>query len=539
MSAESAIRRRFVGIGRRTVHVRIAGRGAAVLLVHPVPGDASALQALTAALAQEVTVIAPDLAGHGSSDPLEGAPAPVDYARDLDAILDTLGIARAVVYASGASAGIALALAGLAQDRIARVILEDAWAPTDEDVATLPDWASYAAPETSGAHLLRAWDAVRSSHLFRPFHRATMATRRDVAMPTPDVLNAELVAWLRAGPRALDGLRAAGGPDPNTGRGSTPATVTRLPAGAVEHVASGILRAVREAALDSAHLHFTAAAPASHDGWRRQFVSVRDGNILCATRGEGAGRPLLALHDPAGTHALVLPFCAPLAERRPVIAVDMPGNGESDALLTADSPSARDYALVLADLLDELGVDEVDVVGRYSGGPIGMELAGASPGRVRHLVQAGITAYGAEEARRLLALYTPSVAPHADGSHLALAWHVMKSQALFWPWFDQSREGIIRGEPQLDPALIHQRVFDLLRCGDRYRQAYAALWTYPLAERLPQLEVPTLLCAPAWDPLYPHMAKAVEAGPRCRSATLPPRFDEWHRVLEPFLDDAP
>ena len=191
---------------------------------------------------------------------------------------------------------------------------------------------------------------------------------------------------------------------------------------------------------------------------------------------------------------------------------DLPGNGESDNVLGTHSPTSAIYAGVVADALDSLGIDEVDIVGRYSGGPIGMELTFQRPGLVRHLVQAGITAYEPDEARALLARYTPSIPPRDDGGHVLTAWHIMESQALYWPWFDQSRDAVIAGEPQLDAQLIHQRVFDLLRCGDVYQQAYAALWTYPLRERLPRLTVPSLLCAPRWDPLFPHLGKAAASG---------------------------
>lgn len=229
-------------------------------------------------------------------------------------------------------------------------------------------------------------------------------------------------------------------------------------------------------------------------------------------------------------------FSRPLAETRPVVALDLPGNGESDNVLGTSSPTSATYAGVVADALDSLGIDEVDIIGRYSGGPIGMELTFQRPGLVRHLVQAGITAYEPDEARALLARYTPSIPPRDDGGHVLTAWHIMESQALYWPWFDQSRDAVIAGEPQLDAQLIHQRVFDLLRCGDVYQQAYAALWTYPLRERLLRLTVPSLLCAPRWDPLFPHLGKAAAAGPQCPSATLPDRFADWHRVLLPFFD---
>ena len=173
---------------------------------------------------------------------------------------------------------------------------------------------------------------------------------------------------------------------------------------------------------------------------------------------------------------------------RPVIAFDNPGNGESDACI--DTIDSGNYAAVLNAALDSLGIDGVDVIGRYSGGPVAMEMAFQSPRRVKHIVQAAVSLYEGEEQERLLVHYTPSIAPRWDGSHLMTAWAVMRDQSLYWPWFSQTAKGILWNDGAIDVALTDLRVREMLKCGDRYQQAYAAMWRYPMRDKLPQLKVP-------------------------------------------------
>lgn len=537
--------RGYIKVGGRRTHVRVGGCGPAVLLLHAVPQWSRQLVALAEGLAADFAVIVPDVAGCGLSEPLAGPGLRVsDLAADLHEIVSCLPVNSLSIVSVGNSAPVALQLAERLGERLEKMLLHAPWAAAPQEVqALLEYYREPFDPEPSGAHLVRLWSRVRREQQFRPPHRREAASRRVRAMPAGAQLNDELLGWLRAGSEAQRILESVARFPLAAALARRDPRVDVLEAGedvpTAEALRAWWARASTAPRTDGqVDLRAWQPATGTAEGFHREFVRVRGGHLHAQISRQGAGRAVLALHDPAGTSDLVLSFSRPLAESRPVIALDLPGNGESDNVLGTDTPSSETYARVVAEALDALGIDEVDVIGRYSGGPIGMELAFLRPGMVRHLVQAGITAYEPEEARALLARYTPSIPPRDDGGHLLTAWHIMESQALYWPWFDQRREGVIAGEPQLDPRLIHQRVFDLLRCGDVYQQAYAALWTYPLRERLPRLTVPSLLCAPRWDPLFPHLGKAAAAGPQCPSVTLPDRFQDWHRTFLPFFGQA-
>ncbi len=105
--------------------------------------------------------------------------------------------------------------------------------------------------------------------------------------------------------------------------------------------------------------------------------------VECFTAGEG--RPLLVLHDELG----LLPqsrFLELLAEKRRVVALSLPGFGQSDLPLWIDC--VDDLSYVALGLLDRLGTDTIDVVGCSLGGWVAAELTSKSPERVTRLVLA-------------------------------------------------------------------------------------------------------------------------------------------------------
>jgi pimeloyl-ACP methyl ester carboxylesterase len=86
----------------------------------------------------------------------------------------------------------------------------------------------------------------------------------------------------------------------------------------------------------------------------------------------GAGRPLLLLHG-AGGAGRWLPFMADLAARHDVIAPEHPGYGSSETPQWLDT--IQDLAWFYLDVLDQLDLREVDLVGFSLGGFIAAELA--------------------------------------------------------------------------------------------------------------------------------------------------------------------
>ena len=98
----------------------------------------------------------------------------------------------------------------------------------------------------------------------------------------------------------------------------------------------------------------------------------------------GKGEPMLLLHGGLGSIDMFAPVLPAFAKTRTVIAVDLQGHGRSSL---GDRPlRLQDMADDMAEILEQLGYDTVDVMGYSLGGGVALQLAARHPDRVRRLV---------------------------------------------------------------------------------------------------------------------------------------------------------
>jgi pimeloyl-ACP methyl ester carboxylesterase len=98
----------------------------------------------------------------------------------------------------------------------------------------------------------------------------------------------------------------------------------------------------------------------------------------------GHGEPLLLLHGGLGSIDMFAPVLPILAEHREVIGVDLQGHGRTT--LGERQFDLGDMGDDMAAILDELGYEQVDVMGYSVGGGVAFRLAVQHPGKVRRLV---------------------------------------------------------------------------------------------------------------------------------------------------------
>jgi pimeloyl-ACP methyl ester carboxylesterase len=101
--------------------------------------------------------------------------------------------------------------------------------------------------------------------------------------------------------------------------------------------------------------------------------ALRSGTITYSRT--GAGQPLLLVHALGADRRMWEPVVPELAKRFDVIAVDLPGFGESQPLPAGVAVDPASLARALADLLERLGVGRAHLVGCSLGGWVALELA--------------------------------------------------------------------------------------------------------------------------------------------------------------------
>ena len=224
-------------------------------------------------------------------------------------------------------------------------------------------------------------------------------------------------------------------------------------------------------------------------GGQQLRVAVRPG---LAGPGPGSGGqpprvPLLLVNGIGASLELLDPFVAALDPAVEVIRFDPPGVGGS-------APSPLPYRFsglcrLIARLLDELGHDQVDVLGISWGGGVAQHFAAFQRVRCRRLVLVA-TATGA-----VMVPARPSVLAHM----------VTPQRYLNREYLERVAGEIYGGSARADPARVAAAMHDGNRVGPPggylYQLTAGAGWTS--VPFLPWLRQPTLIVSGDDDPLIP------------------------------------
>jgi pimeloyl-ACP methyl ester carboxylesterase len=111
---------------------------------------------------------------------------------------------------------------------------------------------------------------------------------------------------------------------------------------------------------------------------------VEVGRHRISTLTMGHGDDVLLLHGLGGTRASFLETAATLSHKYRVHAPDLPGFGSSSKPALG-AYNARWFAQIMLELMDEVGMSDVHLVGNSMGGRVAIEMGLAAPERVRAL----------------------------------------------------------------------------------------------------------------------------------------------------------
>ena len=106
----------------------------------------------------------------------------------------------------------------------------------------------------------------------------------------------------------------------------------------------------------------------------------------------GSGEPLVLIHGLGSQWQMWKPLFEHLAPVHDVIAIDLPGFGETPALLEGDAPTPQRFAEVVIEFFDELGLERPVVAGNSLGGWVALEIA--RRGRARAVVPISPAGFG-------------------------------------------------------------------------------------------------------------------------------------------------
>jgi pimeloyl-ACP methyl ester carboxylesterase len=223
-----------------------------------------------------------------------------------------------------------------------------------------------------------------------------------------------------------------------------------------------------------------------------QHVDTPSGSI--AYREQGRGPVALFVHGVLLNGHLWRHQLAKLSDLRRCIAVDLLAHGDT-AIAPDQNVSVTANATMLAQFLDALGIDQVDLVGNDSGGGIAQIFAALYPQHVRSLTLTNCDTHDnwpPEAFKPFLAMAAAGGLPDALGGMLADKAVYRSPQALGPAYEHPERLSDASIEVYLRPFLRNeQRTRDL----QRFLAAFDPSHTLAIEPQLKTLQAPTLI---AW-----------------------------------------
>ena len=531
MSTDTAIRRAYVKVGERLVHYRYAGNGPPVLLIHQSPRSSEENEPILKAWASHFLMIAPDTPGFGESERLlphefsGERPEVGDYCDALVRFMDALGLQRAGLYGMHSGAIIGAGLAKRAPGRLTALACNGyGFWDKEEQKDFGENYLTPFHPSGFGEHLPWLFARLREQSFFFPWYKADNEHRMRLPEAPASHFHESVLDLLASG----DAYRLGYGAVFRAERAVPPeseAIPTLISACDTDPLQAHIDRLghnlpsvwqtrklaempqVIEACRD-----FLAARPAApfdhqpHGDAPRRFVTVNRpgfaGQLHLQQR--GAGRVShVALHAPGGSGAALLDRILDSAAFPAVVAIDLPGHGQSARLASGPPVTLESLADIVAAGLEADGLAGVTLVADGLTAPLALSVASRSDAvnAVQIIDGACPSAQTRDEWR---SNYLPDLTPDLDGAYLLRAWRFARDSLFFWPWF---RSGPAFAVP-FDPACLAPERLAIV-----HRAAILARDARPVLDLLLNADPQALLTAcskpvnwevPDWAPARAH-----------------------------------
>lgn len=208
-------------------------------------------------------------------------------------------------------------------------------------------------------------------------------------------------------------------------------------------------------------------------------------------RQEGFGEAIVLLHASPRSGKMLENFGKILSQSFQVIIPDLPGYGYSEAI---PQKVENLYQVVpyLKAFLEALNVKKTSIYGTATGAQLGIAYALSHPSEIKSLYLDNPAHFSEKEYRQISEKYFINFTPKSDGSHLINLWNHAKESMMYFPWYDHSEDTQFSKIVPTDAA-IADIVQAYIVAGERYDELYRAAFLHERAEKIQQLNVPTVI----------------------------------------------
>lgn len=236
------------------------------------------------------------------------------------------------------------------------------------------------------------------------------------------------------------------------------------------------------------------------------YVPFADGQIHFRHRSGQQGTPTVFLHQTASSSAMYEAVMQALPSGGPLYALDTPGFGGSTR--PPQKPDMDYYVQSMMQAIDALGIDQFNLFGHHTGAAIACQMAAEYPQRVLKLGMIGPVQLTDEERSLWQSTAIKPLNMDLSATHFDEAWqrvtHLDTLPIVHAP----------------SVALATREAIDTLIAGDRWHEAYEAVFAQDFPAFFSRVQCPMLLICGDQDVLYPYFNRASVARPDARAVTL-------------------
>ncbi|TQV86192.1 alpha/beta hydrolase [Exilibacterium tricleocarpae] len=427
--AQTQPTRAFIPFTCGHLHIRYAGSGPPLILLHECPRSSLSVLPLLEQLSSHYCCIALDTPGYGDSDPIVASPGTAtieDFVGALRQLLDRLQLEQVYLYGIHTGAAIAAEFGRHHPARVKHLFLDAPPAFTaPEQQSMLTHYLTPIVPERDGSHLNAVWTRVLDQQTYFPFYDRRPQTRLTAVRRDLEFVHRTAMGFLAAGDDYPTAYRAAilypmAGvlseladiPFTLFGRHDDllVAHMQRLPvAGTVLQGLQDIARLMRQPLANNRLATVTAAELTSRQCARRRYLKLSTTSVYIEMPAQFNGR--MTLRSPFINRGAASDAATASA------AIDLPGFGLSDLNLAMPTDTETCQQLFLN-------------TATAAAKALGANLAPVSPGTdwLRLLLsQLGIlpddwNIDGSINSRHTSRLPLPNLRLDWSGAHLLAAW---------------------------------------------------------------------------------------------------------------------
>ena len=158
---------------------------------------------------------------------------------------------------------------------------------------------------------------------------------------------------------------------------------------------------------------------------------------------------------------------------------------------------------MLLESLDKIDVKKFHAFGHHTGAAIAVEMAAVAPDRVQSIMLEGPVYLNEEERRHWLETAIDPMVIQEDGSHLMKIW-----------------DRVVGLDPDHPKELCHREAIDTVKAGERWHEAYIAVFKQDSYELFSKIQCPMLLLCGENDVLMPYFKPCCDAFPTAKNHVM-------------------